>query len=305
MSIITLGPPPADGAADSPAAAAAVPARRARAWRHVGLMTGAAILGLITVVSIFAPLLAPHDPYLQDLTQRLIPPFWHDKGNWNHPLGTDNLGRDYLSRLLYGGRVSLFIGLSVTIVSGVIGTVLGLVAGYFGGRVDNLVTFIISVRLALPVILVALAAVGLFGGSVTVVILVLGLLLWDRFAVVMRATTQQITALDYVSAARASGASSLRILYKEVLPNVANNLMVIATVEASAAILMEASLSFLGLGVQPPLPSWGLMIAEAKPLLFFSPWLITMPGMLIGLLVLAINLLGDGLRDVTTPEGRN
>jgi peptide/nickel transport system permease protein len=180
-----------------------------------------------------------------------------------------------------------------------------LAAGFFGGRIDLIVTFIITVRLALPVILVALAAVALLGTSVPIVVLVLGFLRWDRFAVVMRATTQQVACLDYVAAARASGASTFRILWSEILPNVANNLFVIATVEASAAILLEASLSFLGLGVQPPVPSWGLMISEAKPYLFFSPWLITLPGSLIVFLVLSINLLGDGLRDITAPESRN
>jgi peptide/nickel transport system permease protein len=201
--------------------------------------------------------------------------------------------------------VSLLIGSLVPLISGTIGTVLGLAAGFFGGRIDLIVTFIITVRLALPVILVALAAVALLGTSVPIVVLVLGFLRWDRFAVVMRATTQQVACLDYVAAARASGASTFRILWSEILPNVANNLFVIATVEASAAILLEASLSFLGLGVQPPVPSWGLMISEAKPYLFFSPWLITLPGSLIVFLVLSINLLGDGLRDITAPESRN
>jgi peptide/nickel transport system permease protein len=297
-------------AQDHPAGARVAPAarparRRGRAWRHVGFMLGAALLAAMVLVAVFAPLLAPYDPYAQDLAKRMIPPVWHPTGTWEHALGTDTFGRDYLSRLLYGARVSLLIGASVAFISGLIGTLLGLAAGFFGGKVDFFVTFIITVRLALPVILVALAAVALLGGSLIVVIVVLGFLRWDRFAVVMRATTQQVANLDYVAAARASGASTVRILWSEILPNVANHLMVVATVEASAAILLEAALSFLGLGVQPPLPSWGLMISEAKPHLFFSPWLITLPGLLIVTLVLSINLLGDGLRDVTAPEGRN
>jgi peptide/nickel transport system permease protein len=256
-------------------------------------------------MALLAPLLAPHDPYAQSLPQRLTPPIWHAKGTWAHPLGTDNLGRDYLSRLLYGARISLLIGFSVALISGIIGTALGVAAGYFRGRIDLVITFFITVRLALPVILVALAAVALIGGSLTVVILVLGLLKWDRFAVVMRSTTQQVASLDYVTAARAAGCSTARILVGEILPNVSNNLVIVATVEMASAILLEAALSFLGLGVQPPLPSWGLMIAEAKPFLFFSPWLITIPGTLLLFLVLAINLLGDGIRDLTAPEGRN
>ncbi|HYC37212.1 MAG TPA: ABC transporter permease [Usitatibacter sp.] len=278
---------------------------RARAWRHVGFLLGSGLLLAMLLVAIFAPLLAPYDPYAQDLTKRMVPPVWHATGSWEHILGTDPFGRDYLSRLLYGARISLLIGAAVAVISGLIGTTLGVVAGYFGGRVDFVVSFLITVRLALPVILVALAAVALLGGSLLVVIVVLGFLRWDRFAVVMRATTQQIASLDYVVAAKASGASTARILWSEVLPNIMNNLAVVATVEASAAILLEAALSFLGLGVQPPLPSWGLMISEAKPYLFFSPWLITLPGSLIVALVLAINLMGDGLRDITAPEGRN
>jgi peptide/nickel transport system permease protein len=296
------------GAALAPAAstvAAPRPRPRSRAWRHVGFLLGMTILALMLLLAILAPWLAPFDPYAQDLARRMVPPVWHATGSWEHPLGTDPFGRDYLSRLIYGARISLLIGASVAVISGFIGTTLGLCAGYFRGRVDDVVTFLITVRLALPVILVALAAVALLGGSLLVVIVVLGFLRWDRFAVVMRATTQQVASLDYVAAARASGASSLRILWSEILPNVANNLLVVATVEASAAILLEAALSFLGLGVQPPLPSWGLMISEAKPYLFFSAWLITLPGLLIVALVLAINLMGDGLRDITAPEGRN
>jgi peptide/nickel transport system permease protein len=263
-------------------------------------------LGFVAIcaIAVLAPALAPHDPYAQDLTRRLIPPLWYPKGDWTHPLGTDNLGRDYLSRTLYGARISLLIGLSVMVISGIIGTAMGLVAGYFGGRVDLVITFLITTRLAMPVILFALAVVALLGGSLLVVILTLGLLKWDRFAVVMRSATQQTRSLDYVAAAEAAGASTARIVLREVLPNIAPHLIVVATVEAASAILLEAALSFLGLGVQPPLPSWGLMIAEAKAYMFFSFWLIAIPGTALALLVFAINLAGDGLRDAIAPEGR-
>lgn len=271
---------------------------------HKGLLAGLIVLGVIIVLSLLAPLIAPHDPYDQDLAKRMIPPIWEARGTWTHPLGTDNLGRDYLSRLLWGGRISLLIGLSVMLISGLIGATLGLVAGYFGGRIDLAITFLITTRLALPVVLVALAVVALVSGSLPVVILVLGLLKWDRFAVVMRSATQQVRALDYVAAAEAAGASTARIIFREVLPNVMPQLIVVATVEAASAILLEAALSFLGLGVQPPLPSWGLMISEAKAYMFFSFWLIAIPGTALALLVLAINLVGDGLRDVLSPEGR-
>ena len=268
------------------------------------VVAGIILVGAVVAIALLAPLLAPHDPYAQDLTRRLIPPIWHGKGIWANPLGTDNLGRDYLSRILYGARISLLIGLSVMLISGLIGTALGLVAGYFGGRTDLIISFIITARLAMPVVLVALAVVAMIGGSLPVVILTLGLLKWDRFAVVMRSATQQVRSLDYVSAAEAAGASRLRILLGEILPNVFPHLIVVATVEAGSAILLEAALSFLGLGVQPPLPSWGLMIAEAKNLMFFSFWLIAIPGTALALLVLGINLLGDGLRDVFAPDGR-
>jgi peptide/nickel transport system permease protein len=265
---------------------------------------GAGILTVIVVLALLAPLIAPHDPYAQNLAFRNVPPVWYAKGSWLHPLGTDQLGRDYLSRVLYGARISLLIGVSVVLISGIIGTTLGLMAGYFGGKTDLLVTFLVTTRLSMPVILVALAVVAMVGGSLWIVILVLGLLKWDRFAVVMRSATQQVRSLDYVAAAEAAGASTTRIILREVLPNIAPHLIVVATLEAASAILLEAALSFLGLGVQPPLPSWGLMISEAKAYMFFSFWLIAIPGSALALLIFAINLAGDGLRDVISPEGR-
>lgn len=281
-----------------------LPSLARRMLANPALVIGLALVGVVVAMAALAPLISPYDPYAQDLTARLIPPSWHAKGSWAHPLGTDNLGRDYLSRVIYGARISLLIGVSVMIISGLIGTTLGLVAGYFGGKVDMVVNFIITARLAMPVVLVALAVVAMIGGSLTVVILTLGLLKWDRFAVVMRSATQQVRSLDYVTAAEAAGASRSRVLLGEILPNVLPHLIVVATVEAGSAILLEAALSFLGLGVQPPLPSWGLMIAEAKNFMFFSFWLIAIPGSALALLVLGINLAGDGLRDVLAPEGR-
>lgn len=265
---------------------------------------GAGLLLLILLAALLAPWLAPHDPYVQDLLNRNLPPIWFEKGDWLHPLGTDPLGRDYLSRLLYGARISLLIGASVALISGLIGTTMGMLAGYFGGKTDLLVTFLVTTRLALPVILVALATVALIGGSLWVVIGVLGLLKWDRFAVVMRSATQQVRQLDYVTAAQAAGASTRRILLGEVLPNVLPQLVVVATLEAASAILLESALSFLGLGVQPPLPSWGLMISEAKAYMFFSFWLIAIPGSALAVLIFAINLAGDGLHDLLAPQDR-
>ena len=207
--------------------------------------------------------------------------------------------------MLYGARISLAIGAIAALISGIIGTSMGVAAGYFGGRVDACVTFLINVRLAMPVVLVALAVVALFGGSLQVVITVLGLLLWDRFAVVMRSATLQLRSMEYVTAAKAIGCSTKRILFSEIMPNIANSLIVIVTLEMAHAILLEAALSFLGLGVQPPTPSWGLMVSEGKQMLLFQPWMIAIPGVALFILVLAINLLGDGLRDVSAPENRN
>ncbi len=279
---------------------------RRRIIGNTGLIIGSAVLLTIVFVAVFADVISPGDPLDQVLSRRLIPPIWHDtpKATWDHPLGTDALGRDYLTRLFYGARISLFIGFAAMIISGVIGTTLGVLAGYFGGRVDMVVNFILTTRLSLPVILVALAVVSLIGSSLTVVIWVLGLLIWDRFAVVMRSATQQIRNLEFVSAAQALGCSTPRIILSEIMPNIANHLIIVATLEMAHAILLEAALSFLGLGVQPPEPSWGLMVSEAKGLMFFDPWLITIPGAAIFALVLAINLLGDGIRDVTAPENR-
>ena len=276
----------------------------ARISSHTSFAIGAGVMLVIFAVALLAPWLAPHDPFAQDLGRRLIPPVWHDGGSWTHVLGTDQLGRDYLSRLIYGSRISLLIGATAAATSGVIGTTLGVLAGYFGGRVDLVVSFIITTRLALPVILVALAVAAFIGSSMQIVIVVLGLLLWDRFAVVTRSTTMQVRALDYIAAARATGASTARIIAAEILPNIANALVVVATLEMAQAILLEATLSFLGLGVPPPAPSWGLMVAEGKEYMFFSPWVITIPGVALFTLVLAINLLGDGLRDLTAPENR-
>ncbi|HMA08564.1 MAG TPA: ABC transporter permease [Ramlibacter sp.] len=273
--------------------------------KNKALVIGGVILLVIVVLAVFAPLFAPYDPYVQDLGNRTVPPFWYDQGGWLHPLGTDSLGRDYLSRLIYGGRISLLIGASVAVISGLIGTTMGMLAGYFGGKTDMAVSFLVTTRLSMPVILVALATVALVGGSLWVVIAVLGLLKWDRFAVVMRSATQQVRSLEYVAAAQAAGASTTRIVLTEVLPNVLPHLIVIATLEAASAILLEASLSFLGLGVQPPLPSWGLMISEAKAYMFFSFWLIALPGTALALLIFAINLAGDGLHQVFMPDERS
>jgi peptide/nickel transport system permease protein len=278
---------------------------RRRALTHPGFLFGTAIMLATILIATFAPLLTPYDPYAQDLSQRLIPPVWAAKGSWAHFFGTDAMGRDYLTRLMYGARISLTIGFGAATIAGIIGTSLGLIGGYFGGKVDAVVMYLVNVKLALPGILVALSLIEVFGGSVFSVTLILGVLFWDRFVVVTRSVTQQTRVADYVTAAEAVGASRLRIILGEVLPNILNHIIVIASLEMGVAILVEAALSFLGLGIRPPTPSWGLMVSEGRNFMFFQPYLVAVPGIAILVLVVAINMLGDGIRDITAPEGRN
>jgi len=278
---------------------------RPSVWRkmrgNTGALIGGTLLAVIILIALLAPLLAPHDPIAQDLSRRLLPPFWHDRAVPEHLLGTDHLGRDYLSRMIYGARVSLGVGLGVILVSGAIGITLGLIAGYFGGWIDMVISFAITTRLSLPIVLVALAAVALGGASLTTLITVLGLLLWDRFAVVTRAAAQSLRHQKFIMGLRSIGASRMRILFLEILPNMRATILVVVSLEVANVILLEAALSFLGLGVRPPTPSWGLMISEGRDNILFDPWLIALPGSALCLLVLAVNLFGDGMRDITGP----
>jgi peptide/nickel transport system permease protein len=280
--------------------------QRGGAWRRLfrrllrspGALISGAILLAILIVALAAPWLAPYDPNIQELHLRLKPPIGYTNHDPNHFLGIDGYGRDYLSRLIYGSRIALLIGVSVMLLSGLIGTTVGMVAGYYGGRVDQVLMFVVNTRLALPIFLVAMAVVVVFGPSLHGTILTLGLFLWDRFAVVVRSATQQAVAQDYVLAARSVGCSNLSILLGEILPNILHIIVVIATVEMAYAILLESALSFLGFGIQEPTPSWGLMLAQARQHLFFDPWLLYIPGAALFILVLAINVFGDSLRDL-------
>ncbi|WP_346893259.1 ABC transporter permease [uncultured Roseibium sp.] len=277
----------------------------AMAKTHLGLQIGILIVLSATACAVFAPWLAPADPYAQDLAARLLPAVWQDGGSWTHVLGTDGFGRDVLSRLIYGSQVTMVVGFGAALISGLVGTTLGMLGGYLGGKVDAGVIFLINVKLAMPGVLIALSLVSIFGGSLLSITIILSLLFWDRFAVVTRTATQQVRSREYIAAAECSGASRTWILFREILPNIANQIIVIGSLEMGIAILVEAALSFLGLGIQPPTPSWGILVSEARDTMFFKPHLIVAPGLAICTLVVGINLLGDGIRDITEPQGRN
>jgi len=271
---------------------------------HLGFKFGLTLFVIIAFLGIFGPLIIDLSPYDQNLSNRLLPPVWIEGGNWDHIFGTDGNGRDYLARILYGTRISLTIGFGAAFVGMLIGVTLGILAGYFGGWVDQIVNYLLTCQLALPGLLLAMTVVFLIGPSITVVILVIGVLHWTLFLVVSRSATQRIKNLDYVLAANAIGASKTQIIFNDIIPNILNQIIVIFTLEVGIAILSEASLSFLGVGIQPPTPSWGLLIAEGREALFFQPWLIILPGIALFLLVVSINMLGDGLRDITDPNSK-
>ena len=273
-----------------------------KAIYHSGFKFGLFLLSAITFIGVFVPFFVDMSPYDQDISKRLLPPVWSEGGSWKYIFGTDGNGRDYLARIIYGTRVSLTIGIGAATVGMLIGVTLGVIAGYFGGIVDQVVSYILTCQLALPGILFLLTIISIVGSSLTVVILVIGVLHWTLFLVVTRAATQRIRNLDYITAANAIGASKTNIIFTDILPNVLNQIIVIFTLEVGVAILAEATISFLGLGIQPPTPSWGVLIAEGKEAIFFQPWLIILPGIALFLLVISINMLGDGLRDITDPN---
>jgi peptide/nickel transport system permease protein len=277
---------------------------RYRALRHPALLAGVALYAALAVAAIFAPWLAPHDPIAADAAMRLIPPVWSDAGSWTHPLGTDAFGRDVLSRILYGTRISLGIGLAVALLSMLIGTTLGLIGGYFGGRVDAAVMYLITTKLAMPQLVVLLALLSVFGGSVLVLIVVIAALGWDRYATVIRPLAMRMRRQDFTLAAEVVGASKPRILFGELLPNVVDQILVIMTVEMGLVIMIEAAISFLGLGLPPPMPSLGLMIAEGREYMFFLPYLMVIPGVVIFVAQIAIYLVGDGISDLFAPDDR-
>jgi peptide/nickel transport system permease protein len=290
-------------------------------WRALGTarrypILPVAILMLVLVIpAIFAEWVAPHDPVVGSLSNRLVPPFWVEAegegiyatpgGSTDHILGTDKQGRDILSRIIYGARISLTVAAISIFLAGLIGTTLGLIAGYFGGNVDHLVMRAVDVCLSLPAILFALVLAVVLGPSFQTVIIVIVTIFWSRYARLVRGETLGIKSQDFVSRAQVAGASNMRIIARHVFPNVVNTIIVLATLEVGQVILLESTLSFLGAGLPRPTPAWGLMIANGRELLVTSWWLTAWPGVAILLSVLSMNLLGDWLRDRLDPKLRN
>jgi peptide/nickel transport system permease protein len=275
-------------------------ARRRRLLpRRPAALIGLAILAIVVLLAIFAPLVAPFDPNDQDVSLRLSPPF---QSGSPYLLGTDQVGRDVLSRIIYGTRVALLVGIASVAISGAIGITLGLLSGFYGGLVDDVIGWLANVELAFPFILLAIAVVAVIGSGLTNLIVVLSIVAWVVYARIVRAETLAVRDLEFIQAARVIGVGDARILFRHILPNVLTPVIVIATFEVARMIISEASLSFLGLGVEPRIPSWGSMLADGRQYLSTGWWIATFPGLGIMLTVLAINLVGDWLRDVLDPR---
>lgn len=271
-------------------------------WLRGKPLIEAAVFSVIVLSAVFAPFIAPSSPLQIDLTQALAPPFYGAGATLEHPLGTDNLGRDILSRLIWGGRVSLLLAFGVILLGGTVGTVLGLISGYLSGLVDALIQRGVEAILSLPTIMIALVFVMVVGQSESAVLLILSPFVAARFARMVRGEALSIRESSYVALARVAGASKARILGRHILPNVASTVIVIATLEVGHMILLEASLGFLGVGVPPPTPEWGLMISEGRQYFADQPWLAMFPGLAIMATVLSLNSIGDWLRDVLDPK---
>lgn len=267
---------------------------------------GALIFALFLFIALLAPILAPHDPALQDLKRRLAPPvgLGMEKASLEYPLGNDNLGRDILSRLMVGSRVSLVVGISTILLASSVGSLLGAVAGFYRGLVDNIVMRIVDTWMAFPSLLLAIAFGAALGPGLANLVLALSLTIWVIYCRVVRAEVLSIRERDYVLAARAMGASDLRIILRHILPNVLAPILVISTLRMGTVIISEASLNFLGIGVQSSMPTWGGMLSDGREFMRDAWWLATFPGIAISIVVLGVNLLGDGLRDALDPRLR-
>lgn len=266
-------------------------------------LVGLCILLLLCLTALMAPLLNLPSPVRGDLMMRMVPPTWQGPFSPGpHPLGTDPLGRDILSRIIYGARITLTISLLAVLVGALVGVTLGIIAGFSGGLVDSVLMRIADMQLAIPLVLFALLVIAVMGPSITTLVIVLGLTGWTRYARIVRGQVLALRDREFVLAARAAGASSARIMFRHILPNVATPVLVVGTLELARVIIMDAALSFLGLGVQPPTPSWGRMLADGRSYISAAWWVVTFPGLAIALTVLGVNLLGDWLRDFFDPK---
>lgn len=263
-----------------------------------------AIVGLLVVFGLFGEWIAPYGATESSLAARLKPPAWQEGGSWAHPLGTDAVGRDILSRIIIGTRITLAVSMAALLVGAVVGTALGLVAGYVGGLVDTTIMRVADVAIGFPIIMFALLLAVASGPNAENVVISVSLILWSRFARVVRAEVLSLREREYVSLAKVSGASALQIMRWHLLPNVMNTVIVLSSLQIGFTILTEASLSFLGAGVPPPAPAWGAMVAEGRNYVVQAWWVPTLPGFAILLAVLAFNLLGDWLRDTLDPKLR-
>ena len=262
------------------------------------------VLVLVVLVAVFAPLIAPHDPEVGQLSNKLIPPVWQEGGQIDFLLGTDTLGRDIFTRILYGARVSLMVAILATGLAGVLGTIVGLIAGFYRGWAEIVLMRVTDMTLALPLMLMAIVLVALLGASLTNVLMVIVILLWPYYARQIRGEALAISEEDFVDLARVAGLSSPRILWRHILPNVMPTIGVLATLQVALIILLEASLSFLGVGIPPPTPAWGLMVADGRDILGRAWWVSIIPGIAIFGVVLAANLFGDWVRDRFDPKLR-
>ena len=273
-----------------------------RIWRLKWSVFAAVMMLLIVASAVFAPVVAPHGPLDVNIRHRLAPPAWMEGGTPAHLLGTDQVGRDLLSRVIYGGRVSLLVGVAAVLISASLGVLLGLGAGYFRGRVDWTIMTLVNIMLTFPFVLLALAVIAVLGPSLLNMIFVLGIADWPLYARVIRAETLSLREREFVMAGRALGMSHPRIMFRQILPNLVSIIVVIATLQVARVIILESFLSFLGLGIQPPTPAWGNMLGEGRVYLLNSWWIAAFPGLAIFVTTLAINLMGNGLRDWLDPH---
>lgn len=271
---------------------------------NVPVMIGLLLVLLAVTSALAAPKLAPHDPVTAQLKYRLDAPAWDHTSKAHYLLGADAVGRDVLSRIIYGSRISLTVGLTATAISLVVGVVLGLLSGYFGDWIDSLIMRLADLQLSFPFILLAMVIMAIFGGGLDRLVLLLGFTGWVSYARLVRGQVLTVRELDYVQAARATGATDVRIIFRHVLPNIVSSVIVLSTLQVGTNILLEAGLTFLGLGVDPSIPSWGGMLADGRNYVTNAWWVATFPGVAIMLTVLGVNLLGDWLRDELDPQMR-